>query len=79
MATVPCFIQSLFHISDPDTNMKLIDLAKKYLKDTSHSVKSKCLYLIGELLPLGDPSVPTTLHLINCYTHSQDARVSRIE
>ncbi|XP_026681838.1 integrator complex subunit 4-like [Diaphorina citri] len=62
-------------INNPDTNMKLIDLAKKYLKDTSHSVKSKCLYLIGELLPLGDPSVPTTLHLINCYTHSQDARV----
>ncbi|KAI5745495.1 hypothetical protein M8J76_011490 [Diaphorina citri] len=44
-------------INNPDTNMKLIDLAKKYLKDTSHSVKSKCLYLIGELLPLGDPSV----------------------
>uniref|UniRef100_A0A8D9FEG4 Integrator complex subunit 4 n=1 Tax=Cacopsylla melanoneura TaxID=428564 RepID=A0A8D9FEG4_9HEMI len=62
-------------VNNPDLNLKLIDVAKVYLKDTSHSVKSKCLFLIGELLPLGDTSVSTTLHLINCYTHSQDARV----
>lgn len=62
-------------INNTEVNLKLIELAKSYLKDTSHSVKSKCLSLIGELLPLGDASVTNTLHLINCYTHSQDARV----
>lgn len=52
---------------------------QQYLKDTSHAVKSKCLELIGALLPVGDEShnafVLSILRLIGDYTHSQDARV----
>ncbi|KAK3907732.1 Integrator complex subunit 4 [Frankliniella fusca] len=58
---------------------KLVLSAKQYLKDTSHAVKSRCLELIGQLLPVVDSAqsalVQTMLRLIGDYTYSQDARV----
>ncbi|XP_075235890.1 integrator complex subunit 4 [Lycorma delicatula] len=61
------------------THQKLVTIAKQHLSDTSHSVKRKCLELIGEFLPVGgsggDSNVQITLKLVNDYIHSQDARV----
>lgn len=58
---------------------KLVLSAKQYLKDTSHAVKSRCLELIGQLLPVVDTAqsalVQNMLRLIGDYTYSQDARV----
>ncbi|XP_034232413.1 integrator complex subunit 4 isoform X1 [Thrips palmi] len=60
-------------------HIKLVLATKQYLKDTSQAVKSRCLELIGELLPVSDSShsglTQSMLRLIGDYTHSQDARV----
>lgn len=54
---------------------KLVDIAKTYLKDVSHSVKCRCLELIGVLLPLANSNVDDTIKLVENYFHSEDARV----
>lgn len=60
---------SAFHI-------KLVDIAKNYLKDVSHSVKCRCLEIIGALLPVNIGSeLENILNLVENYFHSEDARV----
>ncbi|XP_071440620.1 integrator complex subunit 4 [Hetaerina americana] len=58
-------------------HQKLVLIAKQYLTDTSHSVKCKCLELIGSLLPVGGPADVTQsmIHLVGDFTHSQEPRV----
>lgn len=61
---------------NPTYHLKLIDIAKQYLTDVSHSVKCRCLTLIGLLLPLGTgPETDAVLKLVGNYFFSEDARV----
>ncbi|KAG5874600.1 hypothetical protein JTB14_032997 [Gonioctena quinquepunctata] len=57
-------------------HQKLVDVAKTYLKDTSHAVKRKCLEIIGVHSPLcrGDET-EKLVHLISSYFSNDDARV----
>ncbi|CAH1117828.1 unnamed protein product [Phaedon cochleariae] len=55
---------------------KLVEVAKTYLKDTSHAVKCKCLEIIGAHSPLcTDEGTEKLLHLISSYFNHDDARV----
>ncbi|XP_063238652.1 integrator complex subunit 4 isoform X2 [Bacillus rossius redtenbacheri] len=53
----------------------------KYLTDTSHVVKCRCLELLGDLLPVAGASVSdlaatqVTLHLVGDYGHCDEPRV----
>lgn len=57
-------------------HQKLVDIANNYLKDTNHTVKCKCLEIIGDLTPVytgkkGDD----ILKLVSSYFNNDDARV----
>uniref|UniRef100_A0A1B6E309 Integrator complex subunit 4 n=1 Tax=Clastoptera arizonana TaxID=38151 RepID=A0A1B6E309_9HEMI len=57
---------------------KLIQVAKQHLTDKRHTVKKKCLDLIGELLPLSgvsETSIQSTIRLVADFSQSQDSRV----
>nr|XP_023015747.1 integrator complex subunit 4 [Leptinotarsa decemlineata] len=57
-------------------HQKLVDVAKTYLKDTSHAVKRKCLEIIGVHSPLcTDEGTEKLIHLISSYFNNDDARV----
>ncbi|CAH1100024.1 unnamed protein product [Psylliodes chrysocephalus] len=57
-------------------HVKLVEVAKLYLKDTSHSVKCKCLEIIGVHSPLtSDENTEKLVHLISSYFNHDDARV----
>lgn len=63
-------------VDNSSYHMKLVEIAKYYLKDVSHSVKCNCLNLIGMLLPLGTGSeTEAILKLVGNYFFSEDARV----
>lgn len=53
---------------------RLIDLAKLYLKDISHSVKCRCLEILGTLTP-ATPESESILELAYSYYNNDDARV----
>ncbi|CAH2068950.1 unnamed protein product, partial [Iphiclides podalirius] len=64
--------------------MRLVNVAKDNLKDTSHSVKCRCLQLISELYPIypeSDRTQEMTLEadvivkLLGDYSNAEDARV----
>ncbi|XP_072398264.1 integrator complex subunit 4 [Diabrotica undecimpunctata] len=57
-------------------HVKLVEVAKLYLKDTSHAVKCKCLEIIGVHTPLTtDENTEILVHLIRSYFNHDDARV----
>lgn len=57
-------------------HLKLIEIAKDYLKDVSNIVKCQCLTLIGALLPLGTGAeTENVLKLVGNYFFSEYARV----
>lgn len=57
-------------------HQKLVDIAKNYLKDTNHSVKCKCLEIIGDLTPVCTGSqAEDILKLVSSYFNNDDARV----
>ncbi|XP_059486442.1 integrator complex subunit 4 [Neocloeon triangulifer] len=60
-------------------HQRLVALAKQYLCDTSHTVKCKCLEIIGILLPIEGTSFKDSslamLKLIATYTNYQEPRV----
>ncbi|CAG9827511.1 unnamed protein product [Diabrotica balteata] len=65
-------------VSDVATafHVKLVEVAKLYLKDTSHAVKCKCLEIIGVHSPLTtDENTEMLVHLIRSYFNHDDARV----
>lgn len=63
-------------VDNPNYHLKLVEVAKTYLKDVSHSVKCQCLYLIGLLLPLEtEADTESVLKLVKNYFYSEDARV----
>ncbi|XP_013148418.1 PREDICTED: integrator complex subunit 4 [Papilio polytes] len=64
--------------------MRLVNVAKDNLKDTSHSVKCRCLQLISELYPIYPESDRTKdmtteadaiVKLLGDYSNAEDARV----
>ncbi|XP_068628937.1 integrator complex subunit 4 [Battus philenor] len=64
--------------------MRLVNVAKDNLKDTSHSVKCRCLQLISELYPIYPESDRTQemtteadaiVKLLGDYSNAEDARV----
>ncbi|XP_045542049.1 integrator complex subunit 4 [Papilio machaon] len=64
--------------------MRLVNVAKDNLKDTSHSVKCRCLQLISELYPIYPKSDRTQdmtteadaiVKLLGDYSNAEDARV----
>ncbi|VEN55059.1 unnamed protein product [Callosobruchus maculatus] len=55
-------------------HQKLVEVAKTYLKDISHSVKCKCLEIIGVHSPLGE-DVEKVIHLVSSFFNHDDARV----
>ncbi|CAH1956438.1 unnamed protein product [Acanthoscelides obtectus] len=55
-------------------HQKLVEVAKIYLKDVSHSVKRKCLEIIGAHTPLGE-DVEKVIHLVSSFFNHDDARV----
>lgn len=63
--------------SEDAFHMRLVAIAKEYLKDTSHRVKCQCLQLISELFPVSQEmknniaEVESLLKLIADYTYSQ--------
>ncbi|XP_056644986.1 integrator complex subunit 4 [Diorhabda sublineata] len=55
---------------------KLVEVAKVYLKDTSHIVKSKCLEILGVHFPLStNENTDKLIHLVRSYFNHDDARV----
>ncbi|XP_065337471.1 integrator complex subunit 4 [Cloeon dipterum] len=60
-------------------HQRLVALAKQYLCDTSHTVKCKCLEVIGILLPIDGPNFKESslamLKFISSYTNYQEPRV----
>lgn len=61
---------------NPAYHIKLVEVAKNYMKDVSHAVKCHCLNLIGLLLPTGSgPETESSLKLVGNYFFSEDARV----
>lgn len=54
---------------------KLLEIAKNYLKDVSHAVKSKCLEVIGMCGPVSGPEAENILHLVGSYFNIEGARV----
>lgn len=57
-------------------HQKLVDIAKNYLKDTNHTVKCKCLEIIGVLTPISTGKhAEEILKLISSYFNNDDARV----
>lgn len=61
-------------IKNDDFHLRLVAVAKEYLKDTSHRVKCQCLLLISELFPVSlEKSIEaeTIMKLIADYTYSQ--------
>uniref|UniRef100_A0A1Y1KGH3 Integrator complex subunit 4 n=1 Tax=Photinus pyralis TaxID=7054 RepID=A0A1Y1KGH3_PHOPY len=57
-------------------HLKLLEIVKHYLKDVSHSVKCKCLEVIGTLTPItADLNTNEIVHLISSYFNNEDARV----
>ncbi|CAG9865327.1 unnamed protein product [Phyllotreta striolata] len=65
-------------LADPPATFhaKLVEVAKLYLKDTNHSVKCKCLEIIGAYSPHTDNEHTEKLvQLIQSYFNHDDARV----
>lgn len=57
-------------------HQKLVDVARNYLKDVNHAVKSKCLEIIGVHVPhCTGNEADAIFHLINSYFNNDDARV----
>ncbi|XP_022910802.2 integrator complex subunit 4 isoform X2 [Onthophagus taurus] len=58
-------------------HQKLVETAKNYLKDTNHSVKCKCLEVIGVLAPSCGHNIDrkNILNLVTSYFTNEDARV----
>ncbi|KAF5275636.1 hypothetical protein FQA39_LY06748 [Lamprigera yunnana] len=55
---------------------KLLEIVKNYLKDVSHSVKCKCLEVIGALTSLNaEVNTDEILKLVSSYFNNEDARV----
>lgn len=63
-------------IKDTQVHQKIIEIAKNNLKDTNHSVKCKCLSIIGILtsITLND-ELSCMLDLVSSYFDNDDARV----
>ncbi|XP_049803533.1 integrator complex subunit 4 [Schistocerca nitens] len=59
------------------THHRLVSFVKQYLSDTSHSVKCKCLELMGELVSISSDAgtIQPLLRLVGDYTHCEEARV----
>lgn len=57
-------------------HQKLVEIAKNYLKDANHAVKSRCMEIIGTYVPLSTGQDAEKLfHLISSYFNNDDARV----
>lgn len=63
-------------LADHNVNVKLVEIAKHYLKDVSQKVKCKCLEAISVFAPLiPEEEAQNTLNLICLYFNNDDARV----
>lgn len=57
-------------------HMRLIEVAKNYLKDVNHAVKCKCLEIIGNFTPVvPGEETDKLLQLVGLYHDNEDARV----
>lgn len=65
-------------VTDASTfvHQKLVEIAKVYLKDVNHTVKCKCLEIIGVHTPLCEGTeAECILQLVSSYFKNEDARV----
>ncbi|XP_050295660.1 integrator complex subunit 4 [Anthonomus grandis grandis] len=63
-------------VTEQSFHQKLVEIAKNYLKDANHSVKCRCLEIIGTHTPLcTGEEADKLLHLISSYFNNDDARV----
>lgn len=58
------------------TYQRLVEVARTYLKDVNHTVKCKCLEIIGVHTPISEgKEAAALLFLVSSYFNNEDARV----
>ncbi|XP_045472488.1 integrator complex subunit 4 [Harmonia axyridis] len=74
--TILKFGERITDTSNNTFNQKMIELAKTYLKDVNHTVKCKCLEIIGAYSPISESKESEEiLFLVSSYFNNDDARV----
>lgn len=74
-------LNSLLHLcnivqENAQLHLRVVEIAKGYLKDVNHSVKCKCLEIIGTLTPVAMKAEAVKItHLVTSYFNNDDARV----